>query len=179
MNVFISGGCKNGKSSYAQKLALKLHSGRQLYYIATMKPVDDEDQNRIKRHIAERKGLGFETIEIFQDIHKLVDIADPKSLLLIDATTSLLANEMFKGSEVFSSAGKHITMGYDAVFSAFNDVIIVSDYIYASSQRYGEYTEIYRENLALIDRFCAKKCDAVIETVCGNYIAYKGEIDCA
>lgn len=65
MNVFISGGCKNGKSMYAQNIARDM-SQRQnvpLYYIATMIPADDEDRARIRRHLSERDGWGFETIE--------------------------------------------------------------------------------------------------------------------
>lgn len=65
MNVFISGGCKNGKSMYAQNIARDM-SQRQnvpLYYIATMIPADDEDRVRIRRHLSERDGWGFETIE--------------------------------------------------------------------------------------------------------------------
>ena len=52
MNVFISGGCKNGKSMYAQKLAKEtaLREGKKLYYVATMRARDMEDENRIKRH---------------------------------------------------------------------------------------------------------------------------------
>ena len=65
MNVFISGGCKNGKSYYAQKLASDLarEQGKPLYYIATMIPRDEEDRARIRRHLAERDGWGFETLE--------------------------------------------------------------------------------------------------------------------
>ena len=45
MNVFISGGCKNGKSYYAQRDAKRQAgaAGRPLYYIATMIPHDEED----------------------------------------------------------------------------------------------------------------------------------------
>ena len=39
MNIFISGGCKNGKSMYAQKLAKEMADarGRALYYIDVYK----------------------------------------------------------------------------------------------------------------------------------------------
>ena len=45
MNILISGGCKNGKSYYAQKLALSMAQEKSLplYYLATMIPVDDEE----------------------------------------------------------------------------------------------------------------------------------------
>ena len=57
MTVFISGGAKNGKSSLAQELALTLARGGRRYSVATMIPVDDEDRERIRRHIADRDGL--------------------------------------------------------------------------------------------------------------------------
>ena len=65
MNLFISGGCKNGKSFFAQEEAKKQaeEKGVPLYYLATMIPADDEDRARIKRHLAERDGWGFTTIE--------------------------------------------------------------------------------------------------------------------
>lgn len=45
MIVFITGGAKNGKSSYAQDLAVKLASGGKHYYLATMIPCDEEDND--------------------------------------------------------------------------------------------------------------------------------------
>ena len=68
MIVFITGGAKNGKSSFAQDLAVKLSRGGKRYYIATMIPCDEEDRERIRRHIADRDGLGFETIECGRNI---------------------------------------------------------------------------------------------------------------
>ena len=50
---------------YAQKIArdMSRQQGVPLYYLATMIPVDDEDRARIARHLSEREGWGFETIE--------------------------------------------------------------------------------------------------------------------
>ena len=56
MIVFITGGAKNGKSSYAQDLAVKLAQGGRHYYLATMVPCDEEDRARIRHHLADREG---------------------------------------------------------------------------------------------------------------------------
>ncbi|MBQ6118000.1 MAG: bifunctional adenosylcobinamide kinase/adenosylcobinamide-phosphate guanylyltransferase [Clostridia bacterium] len=41
MNVLISGGCKNGKTAFAQDIAVKLSKNGHRYYVATMLPYDD------------------------------------------------------------------------------------------------------------------------------------------
>ena len=65
MNILISGGAKNGKSYFAQRQAKQMadEQGVPLYYIATMIPHDEEDRARIRRHIKERAGWGFATLE--------------------------------------------------------------------------------------------------------------------
>ena len=92
MKIFITGGCKNGKTSFAQELAVKLSGDCPRYYIATMVPVDDEDRKRIGNHIRDREGQGFITKEISEDIAQVKDL---EGTLLIDSVTALLANEMF------------------------------------------------------------------------------------
>ncbi len=80
MNILISGGAKNGKSYYAQRLARSMAMGtggeklaRPLYYIATMIPHDEEDQARIRRHVQERAGWGFTTLEQGADLMALLE----------------------------------------------------------------------------------------------------------
>ena len=74
MNVLISGGAKNGKSHFAQRLAKQMAQEQDvpLYYIATMIPHDEEDQARIRRHLSERAGWGFQTVECGTDLHGLL-----------------------------------------------------------------------------------------------------------
>ena len=93
MRVFISGGCKNGKSYYAQRVAKS--AGAPLYYIATMIPHDHEDDARILRHRKERENWGFETIECGRDIQNVLNNADQNGSFLLDSVTALLSNEMF------------------------------------------------------------------------------------
>lgn len=86
MNVFISGGCKNGKSFYAQRLARRQadEAGSPLYYIATMIPHDEEEHARIRRHLSERDGWGFTTLECGKNLLSLLDDpqVDPSGVFL-------------------------------------------------------------------------------------------------
>jgi len=48
MTVFISGGAKCGKSSFAQNLTVALAGNGKRYYVATMIPTGEEDYARIR-----------------------------------------------------------------------------------------------------------------------------------
>ena len=176
MNIFISGGCKNGKSYYAQHLAKQQASeNTPLYYIATMEPADDEDQARILRHQQEREGWGFTTLEKSSAIRALD--ADFSGSFLLDSVTALLSNEMFrKDGTVDRTAYLRIAEELEQLADKSGNVVFVSDYIYSDAMKYDELTELYRKGLAWIDGVLARKCDAVIEVSYGNKQLLKGEI---
>lgn len=176
MRIFITGGCKNGKSTLAQELAVRQKKGdRPLYYIATMEPVDQEDRLRIKRHIKDREGLGFLTLEQPRQIADILKKSNHFGSYLLDSTTALLANEMFSSEGTDQNAILRISKEYMEILEQVDDLVIVSDYIYSDAGRFGEDTELYRKNLAFLDRLCAAQCDVVIEVCYGNRIVHKGE----
>ena len=174
MNIFISGGCKNGKSDFAQKLAVKLADGGRLYYVATMTPYDDEDRARIKKHIENRAGLGFETLELGRDL--MSRISDPDGVYLVDSVTALLLNELFPSSEFACADPDGVNRCRDellALAKFARGVVFVSDYIYSDAARYDEFTENYRRSLASVDAALAKVCGTVIELCAGNVVYHK------
>jgi len=174
MSTFISGGCKNGKSFYAQRIAKE--AGSPLYYIATMIPHDSEDDARILRHRQERDGWGFETIECGSDILSCLDHADPNGSFLLDSVTALLSNEMFAPDGFHPEAAEKIANELCEFVRKAPNTVLVSDFIYSDAAIYDDWTETYRRGLAQIDRALAKACDCVIEVVNGQIIVYKGEI---
>ena len=176
MNVFISGGAKNGKSTFAQDLAVKMSKERKcpLYYIATMIPHDDEDRARIERHRRDRQGLGFKTIECGRDIDREID--GREGVFLIDSVTALLSNEMFRlDGTVDEEASIRIADRLAKLCGTHDGLIFVSDYIYSDGNKYDELTDAYIRGLAIIDRALAKACDRVVEVTFGFIIDYKEE----
>ena len=115
MNIFISGGCKNGKSYYAQKRAKEQAELLQkpLYYIATMIPHDEEDHARIRRHLAEREGWGFETLEQGMGLTALLkrDDVDLDGVFLLDSVTAIMENEMFRRVEAANTDDEAEVLG--------------------------------------------------------------------
>lgn len=175
MTVFISGGSKNGKSAFAQRLALKLSGGENLYYIATMIPSDGEDRERIARHVAERWGLGFETVERGRDILGCLENMGPEATVLLDSVTALLSNEMFPpGAPPDSASPGRVAAELTKLLPSVKQAIFVSDYIYSDAYLYDGYTELFRRGLADIDRTLAARCDAVVEACAGCFTIHKG-----
>ncbi len=146
MKLFISGGAKNGKSFYAQKRAKDLASAWSLplYYVATMIPHDEEDRARIARHLKEREGWGFETIEKPFGLRELMSDSaqiNPNGVFLVDSVTAILSNAMFPAEPMEFS--ENVRFGFDECAAKVvaedllgfsnkaENVIFVSDYIYA------------------------------------------------
>jgi len=179
MTVFISGGAKCGKSSLAQDLTVALSEGGKRYYVATMISSGREDDERIRRHIADRDGMGFETVECFKNILDCLETADPDGAFLVDSVTALLQNSLFpaeKNYELDLDAAKRCGDELIAFADKVKHAVFVSDYIYSDAERYSETTEHYRKCLADIDRRLAQVCDTVVEVSEGQYIVHKGEL---
>ena len=100
MTVFLSGGCKNGKSTLAEQTAVHLSQPGRLYYLATMIPHDEEDRARIARHVASRSGLGFQTIECGLGLEAALQNADAEGTYL----ARLLKNMVFVSDYIYSDA---------------------------------------------------------------------------
>ena len=178
MKIFISGGCKNGKSYYAQQLAKAQQTETDfLYYIATMKPADGEDEARVIRHRREREGWGFTTVEQPFDIENVMQKCNCGGSFLLDSLTALLANEMFPPPDwnVNEQAAEKIIGGLLKFVNNIENIVIVSDYIYSDAFIYDGLTEKYRKSLAEIDRSAAKNCDIVLEIAYTNVIVHKGK----
>ena len=176
MTVFVSGGAKCGKSSIAQDLTVALAKGGKHYYVATMIPTGEEDQKRIHRHLTDRDGMGFETVECFKNI---MSVAESEGTFLVDNITSLIQNALFpveKNYEMDLEAANRCADELIEFAKTVRHAVFVSDYIYSDAERYSESTEMYRKCLADIDLRLAKICDTVIEVSAGQMIIHKGDL---
>ena len=179
MTFFISGGAKNGKSTLAQNLTEALANGGKNYYVATMISTGAEDDDRIRRHIEDRDGMGFETVECFRNILDCLDVADPDGVFLVDSVTAMVQNALFpveKNYEMDLDGAKRCAEELIRFAGTVRHAIFVSDYIYSDAERYSESTEMYRRCLADIDRRLAKICDTVVEVSVGQYLVHKGDL---
>lgn len=177
MKIFITGGCKNGKSTFALKQVLHLSEDCPRYYIATMEPKDEEEMHCVYRHRAAREGMNFTTVECPRNITQVLKMTECGGIFLLDSVTALLANEMFStDGEVDLTAFERVKRDLGNFVNAVNDAVIVSDYIYSDGGQYGDYTQEFVKALALTDRYLAEICDCVVEICMGMAMLRKGAL---
>lgn len=182
MRIFISGGCKNGKSTLAQTLAVQQQArGVPLYYVATMRPADSEDDARVARHVAERAGMGFTTVEQPESIAALLNTCDTSGSFLLDSLTALLSNEMFPpyAAQPDAAASARVKEQLCSVLAQIESIVIVSDFIYSDALLYDETVESYRKGLAQLDKTAAALCDTVLEVCAATVTVHKGRLPAA
>ena len=103
--VFVGGGARSGKSSFAQNLALdyarKNKQLNQLHFIATAKAIDEEMVNRIQKHQLDRSQyfqLHESPLEVVDTLAKIPKL----EIVLLDCVSMLISNYLVSGI-VFNS----------------------------------------------------------------------------
>lgn len=173
MTYFLSGGSKSGKSMLAQRIARSL--SRPHYYLATLRPTDEEDRAIVRRHLIERDGWGFETLECASGILSALELAPRNGTFLLDSVTALLANEMFRpDGSVDALAGERLADELCAFAKLAENVVFVADFVFSDGLAYEALTEHYRRALGLVGVRLAGACDNVAELCAGRPIWYKG-----
>lgn len=91
MLTLIVGENGSGKSAYAEKRIARAGGAR--YYIATMIPHGEEGAKRVKKHLRQRTGMGFTTLELPYTVGS-ADVP-PNAAVLLEDVSNLLGNRMF------------------------------------------------------------------------------------
>ena len=92
--IFVTGGARSGKSSFALEKALEL-GGDDVTFVATAERSDDEMVDRIARHQLERPTM-WRTIEAPRE----VSLSDLKSrVILLDCLSLFVSNLLLDGLE--------------------------------------------------------------------------------
>ncbi len=89
--ILVTGGARSGKSSFAEKLALKIGNGRAAY-VATAQIFDDEMNFRVKLHQS-RRGDNWRTFEApFDAQEKILTASETFDAILFDCVTIYVSN---------------------------------------------------------------------------------------
>lgn len=112
-HIFITGGARSGKSSFAQEIADNLCldekiKGKKIVYLATSRILDEEMRQRVEIH-RQARPTGWETFEEPLDLDAVAEkVPSQTGIILLDCLTAWLSNMLFQFTENLSALEKEI-----------------------------------------------------------------------
>ena len=167
--VFVIGGARSGKSSFALKEASGI-PGRKLY-IATAEPLDKEMKERIERHKRERSSE-WEVIEEPVDIASILKKTGSYDVLLLDCLTLWVSNIKMRYQE--RERQEDMFNGFVNALKEFKDSSDTDATLFAVSNEVGmgivpqnELARDFRDLSGLLNQRVAEMADEVYFVIAG------------
>jgi len=174
--VLITGGCRSGKSAFAQQIAESLPPTR--LYVATCPVTDDEMQRRIEEHQSVRRGRGWHTVEEQLDLAGVFRRHAEHNVLLVDCVTLWVNNLMYyaerEGREVAETdVAQQCGQVLDAAQSLRGTAIFVTNEVGMGVVPDSAQTRLYRDLVGRANQIIAAAADAVTFMSCGIPLVLK------
>ena len=174
--VLVTGGCRSGKSRYAQQLAESMPGRRA--YVATCPVEDDEMRRRAEAHRRDRAGRGWETIEEPLNLSATLAGAD-HDVVLIDCLTLWVSNLMFHGEQTRADLGESDieTQAKGLIESCHNrsgTVVMVTNEVGMGIVPDNALARRYRDLIGRLNQTIASEADDVTLVSCGLPVHLKG-----
>jgi len=186
MLVFVTGGVRSGKSSWAEKYVIeKSQYVKTIHYIATAKKTDEEMEKRIESHKLRREKsfAKWETWERSSNIEWLADHFSETDIVLLDCLTNLINNELFIGVEEGDNRWKdpnHQQFVYEKIQHGIEQiekksslfVIVSNEVVY--DVIHDEVLLFYMKLLGKCHQWIVKKSDIAVRMEFGLPLFMKG-----
>ena len=101
--IYVTGGAKSGKSSFAEDLLLGMNNGNQKnIYLATSIVFDEEMKSKVALHKERRqdKWITAESYKNFSETLKDVLSDERKNNMLVDCLTNMISNIIFEEQDI-------------------------------------------------------------------------------
>ncbi|MBW2004811.1 MAG: bifunctional adenosylcobinamide kinase/adenosylcobinamide-phosphate guanylyltransferase [Deltaproteobacteria bacterium] len=171
--IFVIGGCRSGKSSFALDYANKHF--RQKVFLATSQALDDEMKERILRH---REVRGPDWITIEEPI-KLEDALESLKarvdVVLIDCLTLWVSNLLMDGEteeKILSRAEAFV----ESMQKIPQSIIVVSNEVGAGIVPTNKMAREFRDIIGILNQKVAACSDTVVLAVAGLPHLIKGKL---
>lgn len=171
--TLITGGARSGKSSFALFLGLRNYSKR--VFIATAVPFDQEMNERVARHRAER-GDQFHTIEEPIELPRvLTALPGGTDVGVVDCLTVWLGNLYHH----FHDAEEKVRVQVDALLDHLDhpvcDLILVTNEVGWGIVPENPLARSFRDMAGYLNRRVAQKAASAYLLCCGIPLTLKGE----
>ena len=171
--IFVTGGCRSGKSSFALDYANKHFKSK--IFLATAPALDDEMKKRIKAH-QEARGPEWAAIEEQTEIAKaVVSVEINYEVILLDCMTLWLSNLIMAGepeNQIFSRTEAFI----EAIQRIPQSVIIVSNEVGYGIVPVNDIARQFRDIMGTVNQRLAACADVVVWTIAGLPQIIKGKL---
>jgi len=169
--LLVVGGAKSGKSSFALNVCNSL--GRERIFLATAQALDQEMEERIRRHQAER-GSGGRTIEEPLKVAETIGSLDSKdTIILLDCLTLWLNNlymEYGEDQEVVVEAIENLARQLTNIHGA---VVVVSNEVGMGIVPDNQLSRTYRDTAGYMNQRIARLAGKVVAVLAGLPLVLK------
>ncbi len=175
--ILVTGGARSGKSSFAEKLALKIGNGRSAY-IATAQIFDEEMNFRVKCHKA-RRGDNWQTFEApFAAEKKILEASKNFKAILFDCVTIYISNflcaeNLDDEKFLYENLRGLIQKLINATKNSEATVIFVTNEVGGGIVPENKLARRFRDLAGLANQMLAAQADKVFLTVAGIAVDIK------
>ncbi len=179
--ILVTGGARSGKSQFAEEIVSQKY--KDILYIATSIPFDDEMKLRIELH-KKRRPKNWCTYEGFKNIDKVI-YESKEDCILFDCITIFITNLIFEYAENpenmtredFLNTEKRIIEDFESIIKAVKEtgkeIVFVTNEIGMGIVPENKLSRNFRDIAGKINQVAAKESDEVYMTVCGIPIKIK------
>ena len=179
--TLVLGGARSGKSRYAETLATK--TGKEVVYIATAQPGDEEMHARIALHKGRRPDAWITVETPLALADAIQQWATPGRVVLIDCLTVWLSNLLFSDGRIYPEIGTlDLPLRLHAERAALlevlshppGDLIFVANEVGLSIVPMGAISRAFVDQAGWLNQEVAARCDHAVMTVAGLPLVLKG-----
>lgn len=183
--IFVTGGARSGKSSFAEEKAKSYN--KNISYIATLKFIDKEMEDRIEKHKS-RRDEQFFLIEEYRNFDRVFMDVPKENIILFDCLTNMISNLLLENEVDFEEIrGEQISLFEDKInceidklLSAIkghkNDVILVSNELGMGLVPPYALGRIFRDIAGRVNQRFAREAQEVYFLVSGIPMKIKGDL---
>lgn len=177
--MLITGGCRSGKSAYAQQMAESLPAKR--LYVATAPVTDEEMRQRIERHKLARRDRGWETVEEQIDLVGVFERHREHHVVLVDCVTLWVNNLMYRAEQESreldeADVAKQCEAMLDAVEACPGTAIFVTNEVGLGVVPENATARRYRDLIGRANQVIGARADTVTLVCCGIPLHLKQKI---
>ena len=170
--IFITGGCRSGKSQYALDYANR-HFSKKIY-LATCEALDDEMIQRVETHKRLRGPEWLTIEEPVEIIDRIKQYSDNAGVILLDCLTLWLSNLLLKGNNNLK-----MMEAIEGLIHSLRErrisVIIVSNEVGMGIVPADPLSRRFRDLSGMTNQKIAEVADTVIFMVSGMPVFLKGK----